>query len=79
MPIFVIEIQSNADGTTGVIPYSFAAKEDAEEKFGLLYAAAAKSSVLRHTVMIVNANGEHLHRPASFTHPVEATQSSGEE
>jgi len=70
MKTFVIEMQTNADGTTGVLPYGYDAVADAEEKFGLVYAAAAKSSVLVHTVMIVNARGAHLHPPASFTHPV---------
>ena len=70
MEYYVIEIQTNADGTSGCLPYGYTNKPDAEEKFGQVFAAAAKSSVLVHTVIIVDKRGKHIHEPASFTHPV---------
>ena len=67
---YVIEIQTNSDGTSGCLPYGYANKADAEEKFGQVFAAAAKSSVLVHTVIIIDKRGNHIHAPATFTHPV---------
>ena len=68
---YVIEIQTNADGTSGIIPFGFEDKSDAQAKFGTLYAAAAKSSVLIHTIMFVDKLGVDVVRPAHFTHPAE--------
>ena len=66
---YVIEIQSNSDGTSGVLPYGYETQADADEKYGLVFAAAAKSAVLVHTVMLVDNRGAHVRRPVSFTHP----------
>ena len=67
---YVIEIQTNADGTSGNFVYSFNDKSDADVKYGTLYAIAAKSSVLVHTVIMLTDRGEMMERKA-FVHPVE--------
>lgn len=67
---YVIEIQTNSDGTSGNLVYAYADKADAEEKYGLLYATAAKSTVLVHTVVMLTDRGDMLAHKA-FVHPVE--------
>ena len=71
---YVIEIQTNANGTSGVLPYGYETQADADEKYGLVFAAAAKSNVLVHTVMLVDSRGQHVRRPASFSHPAPEAQ-----
>ena len=66
---YVIEMQTNADGTSGFLPYGYENKADADEKFGFVYAAAAKSTVMIHTVMLIDTHGTHVRRPVSFIHP----------
>lgn len=70
MKYYVIEIQTNADGTTGNFVFAFNDKADAEAKYGTLYAAAAKSSVLVHTVVLMTDRGDTLEHKA-FVHPVQ--------
>lgn len=69
---YVIEIQTNADGTSGFLPFGYENQADADEKFGLVYAAAAKSNVMVHTVMLIDNRGTHVRRPVSFIHPAQA-------
>ena len=75
---YVIEIQTNADGTSGILTYAYENKADADEKFGFVYAAAAKSPVMVHTVMLIDKYGAPVRRPVTFTHPVEPTPEPGE-
>ena len=69
---YVIEIQTNSDGTSGNFVFSFNDRSDADEKYGTLYAAAAKSAVLVHTVVMLSDRGDLLAKKA-FVHPVEET------
>ena len=53
---YVIELQTTA--TTGsVITYSHANQDDAEAQYHTLLAAAAKSSVPQHTVLLLGPDG----------------------
>ena len=70
MKYYVIEIQTNSDGTSGNFVYSFNDRSDADAKYGTLYAAAAKSSVLVHTIVLMTDRGDMLEHKA-FVHPVE--------
>ena len=76
---YVIEIQTNADGTSGCLPYGYENKADAEEKFGLVFAAAAKSSVMIHTVMLVTSRGVNVRPAAVFTHPAPSPEPTPEQ
>ena len=67
---YVIEIQTNSDGTSGNFVFDFNDRSDADAKYGTLYAAAAKSSVLVHTVVMLTDRGDMLAHKA-FVHPVE--------
>ena len=51
---YVIEIQTNADGTSGVLPYGFATSDEAESKYLAVRNAALQSSVLIHTVLWID-------------------------
>ena len=67
---YAIEIQSNADSGS-LLPFGFENKGDCEGKFLALRDAARQSSVLVHTVLFIDKNGNHMERPAVYTHPVE--------
>lgn len=66
---YAIEIQSNADGTSGFLPYGFENQGDAEGKYLALRDAARQSSVLIHTVMLIDNRGKVL-ESKSYVHPV---------
>ena len=65
---YVIEIQTNAESASNLV-WSFDAREDAEAKFHTVAAAAAKSAVLVHTVVLLTREGV-LVKSESYTHPV---------
>ena len=67
---FVIELQTNANGTSGNFVFNFSNREDAEAKYGTLYAAAAKSDVMVHTVLLMTNRGQLL-ESKYFVHPAE--------
>lgn len=69
MKYYVIEIQTNADGTSGNFVFCFDNRADTDAKYGTLYAAAAKSSVLVHTIIMLTDRGDLLAKKA-FVHPV---------
>ena len=71
MKYYVIEIQTNADGTAGNNVFAFDDRSDADAKYGTLYAVAAKSSVMVHTVVMLTDRGDLISSKA-FIHPVEA-------
>ena len=52
MIFYVIEFQSEVAGS--VIPFAFTDRSDAEAKYHTLLAAAAKSNVRKHGVMLCN-------------------------
>lgn len=70
MKYFVIEIQNNADGTSGNLVFGFDNKPDAEAKFHTVAAAAAVSTVQVHAVAMLTREGVLVKRE-SYTHPEE--------
>lgn len=70
MKFIVIELQSNADGTLGNFVFAFENREDAEAKYHTVAAAAAKSAVLVHTVVMLSRAGAML-KSESYTHAEE--------
>lgn len=67
---YVIEIQTNVDGTSGNFVWGFADRADAETKYHTVAAAAAKSAVLVHTVAMLTKEGAYLKNEA-YRHPVQ--------
>lgn len=74
---YAIDMQSNADGTGGVVPYGFVDKGECEDKFLDLRKIARRSSVLIHTIMFIDNRGNHMEKPAVYIHPVEETPIGG--
>ena len=75
---YVIEIQTNADGTSGVLPYGFATSDEAESKYLAVRNAALLSNVLIHTVLWIDNKG-HTFEKKSYVHPQpEPEQEAGE-
>ena len=70
---FVIEIQTNADGTKGTIVDSYDSRNDAMAKYHTVLAAAAVSSVLVHACTVLTREGVQIAHE-SFTHPVEVAE-----
>lgn len=68
---YVIEIQTNADGTSGNIVTGYADKLTAEDAFHTLITYINDSQVLVHTAMFIDKYGKHVEQPKSYTHPVE--------
>lgn len=66
---YAIEIQSNADGTSGFLPFGFAEKGDAEGKYLYLRECARQSSVMIHTVILMDNRGNVIESKA-YVHPV---------
>ena len=71
MRFYVIEIQTNADGTSGNFVFGFDDRTNAEEKFHTVAAIAAVSPVLVHTVVMLTRDGNLVKRE-SYTHPAAA-------
>ena len=70
---YVIEIQTNADGTSGHFLWGYADKVEAEGKYLAVRAACAISAVMVHTAMWVDNKGNTLEKKA-YIHPVEPVQ-----
>ena len=70
---YVIEIQTNADGTHGTLVYDFTDRNAAFAKYHTVLAAAAQSSVLVHTCVILTREGTLL-TSEHFIHPVETKE-----
>ena len=66
---YVIEIQTNADGTSGNIVIGYEDKDEAEQAYLTTRAAAARSSVLLHAVMWIDKYGNTLEKK-HYVHPV---------
>ena len=76
MKDYVIEIQTNADGTAGTLVYDCPDRIAAYAKYHTVLAAAAESSVLVHACTILTREGvqlehEHFVHPAPEPEPVE--------
>ena len=68
---YVIEIQTNADGTSGIQSFGFEDKGECEGKFLSLRESARQSKVLIHTVIFIDNRGVHQEEPKVYIHPVE--------
>ena len=67
---FVLEIQIN--GATGsILPFTFDNLADAEAKYHTILSVAAKSSVQKHSAVLMAENGITL-KHESYFHEVEA-------
>lgn len=66
---YVIEIQTNHDGTSGNLIIGFEDKYTSEDAFLQTRAAANDSSVMIHTVMWIDNRGNTIEK-ASYVHPV---------
>lgn len=66
---YVIEIQTNADGTCGNIVTGYTDKLTAEDAFHTLITFINDSKVLVHTAMFIDNKGNHVEPPRSYTHP----------
>ena len=69
MNYYVIEIQSNHDGTSGNLVFGYESRTDAEGKFLAVRASAAVSSVMIHTALWIDNKGNTIEKK-SYTHPV---------
>lgn len=67
---YVIEIQTNADGTSGNFVFGFSDRADAEAKYHTVAAAAAKSTVMVHSVVMLTNRGSNIKNEA-YIHPAE--------
>ena len=74
MNFYVIEMQTNSDGTSGFNQFGFADKGEAEDKFHATCISARQSTVMIHTVLFINNRGEHKEKPAVYVHPVEQNE-----
>ena len=69
---YVIEIQTNADGTSGFLQYGFPDVGATEGKYLALREAARQSDVLIHTVMAITNKGlpaSPKMPPVAYVHP----------
>lgn len=67
---YVIEIQTNADGTSGNFVWGYANRNEAEAKFHSAAAYAAQSTVLVHSVVMLTKEGNLL-KNDYYIHPAE--------
>lgn len=67
---YVIEIQTNHDGTSGNLVTGFSDKLTAEDTFCQARAAANDSQILIHTVLWIDNKGNTIEK-VSYTHPAE--------
>ena len=65
---YVIEIQTNADGTCGNIVTGYEDRTASESAYLTTRAAAAVSSVLIHTVVWIDKHGNTIEKK-SYVHP----------
>lgn len=62
MNYFVEELQTYTDGSSAQIPFGPLEKNDAEEKYHLCLAAAAKSGLPYHAVVMLDQEGRLIKR-----------------
>ena len=70
---FVLEIQINNE-TGSILPFAYANRDDAEEKYHTILSVAAKSSVPKHSAILMAENGVVIKHESYFhiEEPVEA-------
>ena len=68
---FVIELQTNADGTTGSIVTAYAERDAAESAYLTIRNAALQSAVLVHTAVLMDNRGRTIESKA-YIHPGQA-------
>lgn len=56
----VVELQTYQDGTLGNLVYSFTDRSEAEQKYHLILAAAAVSSLPVHAAVMLSNDGHSL-------------------
>ena len=76
---YVIEIQTNADGTSGNFIWGYADKLEAEDKFLGVRQFANDSTVWVHTVMFIDKFGKNVQEPACYKHPVQEPEPEEEQ
>lgn len=73
MNYYVLEIQTNHDGTSGNFMFAFASREDSEAKFLALRGSALQSSIMIHTVVWMDNKGNTIDKKA-YIHPAPEPQ-----
>lgn len=76
---YVMEIQTNADDTSGNFVWGYADKLEAEDQFLGVRQLANDSSILIHTVMFIDKYGRNVQEPACYKHPVQPEPEETEE
>ena len=74
---YVIEIQSNADGSSGNIVRGYEERTAAESAYLSTRAAAAVSAVLIHTVVWMDNKGNTIEKK-SYVHPAPEPEQAAE-
>ena len=75
---YVIEIQTNSDGTSGNFIWGYADMLEAEDKFLDVRKSANDSNVMIHTVMFITNRGVNVEKPVCYVHPVEQEPVQGD-
>lgn len=60
MTYIVIELQTNANGVVGNLVYSYANRNEAEQKYHLILSAAAVSQLPAHAAVLITGDGRTL-------------------
>ena len=76
---YVIEIQTNADRTSGNIVTGYADKLTAEDAFHLAIISANDSTVMIHTLLFIDNRGRNMEEPKCYIHPVQPQPEQTEE
>ncbi len=64
MKYIVIEVQKNVDGSIGNLVSAYDNRDEAENKYHTILAAAAISSVAVHSAVMMTDTGEHIKHEA---------------
>ena len=75
---YVIEIQTHADGTSGIINTGFPDKLTSEDAFHTAITFANDSTVHCHTVMWITKEGQHVEPPKCYHHAEEIPDAQSE-
>ena len=70
MRYLVIEIQTNAQGTTSYLVYTYTERSLADQKYYLVLSSAAVSQIPVHTVVLLTNTGDTLEK-RMYTHTME--------
>jgi len=77
MKYLVIEIQTNADGTIGNLPFAYDNRNQAESKYHAVLSEAAISALPMHTCVLFQSDGvllarqSYMHEQAAEEEPTE--------